>query len=140
MPKTNVDFVDAEMEASAPPLPEPTSEDGNYLDGDWLDALRHRPFTYKEAAHFLVETFPRAVGLMWCPFVSVTDEISEIHGDVRRVRFATGGWSGAEELIEIILSHFWMKHFHVLWRAGGLFIFDVPEHDLEAAATKGGDA
>lgn len=132
VPKSLVKKHSQDMAASyswvhepAPPLPPPASEDGSYLDDDWLDALRRRPFTAKEAAQFLVRDFPTAVGLMWCPSVGVTEATSELGESVVRVRFATGGWSGAEELIGIVLEHFWMRHFYVLWRAGGLYIFEV---------------
>lgn len=132
MSRLNVDFQGAEHDPPAPPLPAPTS-DGDYLDEEWLEALRRRPFTFTEAARFLVETFPEAVRLMWCPSVSVTETTDSLGlGDeVYQVRFATGGWSGAEALIKAIKSHFWMAHFLELWRRGGLYVFEVPKRDLK---------
>ena len=68
---------------------------------------------------------------MWCPSCAVTEIDDEIDGECFRVRFATGGWSGAEELIEVVLAHFWMRHFHVEWQRGGLYIFHVPKRYFE---------
>jgi hypothetical protein len=121
---TNVDFTATEI--PAPPLPEPTVDNDGYLEDEWLETLRRRPFSAKEAAQFLVETFPKAVRLMWCPSVEVTEESDGIQ-DCWKIRFATGGWSGAEELIDAVLAHFWMRHHHTVWKRGGLYIFEVPK-------------
>lgn len=44
---------------------------------------------------------------------------------VIRCGFSTGGWSGAEDVIEALLSKFWISHLHVQWNRGGHYIFEV---------------
>lgn len=40
--------------------------------------------------------------------------------------FSTGGWSGAEDVMEALLTQFWIRHYHVEWRRGGHYLFEVP--------------
>ncbi|MGX1418290.1 hypothetical protein AB7M43_008382 [Bradyrhizobium elkanii] len=32
-----------------------------------------------------------------------------------------------------MLRQFWIKHYHSLWKRGGYFVFEVPEHVLAAS-------
>ena len=43
-------------------------------------------------------------------------------------RFSTGGWSGAEDLIDAMLAKYWIKYHHIQWNRGGHYVFEVP-HD-----------
>lgn len=76
-----------------------------------------------EAARFLVFDFPEISNQIACCRVEVRDDESE---PVKRIEFVTGGWSGAEELIGVMLKHFWVSHMHDRWERGGLFTFEVP--------------
>lgn len=117
--------VDGAFEKHAP-MPEPeVDEEGYYLKGEWLDALAAHPFDPHEAERFMVETFPKAVGLMGCPSVSVEETTNEYGEEVTRIRFATGGWSGAEDLIHVCLCHLWIRQLHTEWKQGGLYVFEV---------------
>ncbi len=112
-------------------LPEPESEEG-YLTDEWLDALRTHKFDWTTAALFLVHDLP-----------SLTNHISSCLAGVKkarlakRVEFHTGGWSGAEELIDTALSHFWVHHYHNKWQRGGHFYFEVPNRILRPLKPSG---
>ena len=45
--------------------------------------------------------------------------------ETQRVMFSTGGWSGAEELIAIMLGRVWIRQRHLEWRRGGHYLFDL---------------
>lgn len=63
-----------------------------------------------------------------CMHLDLDDDRDEWTDEpVKIIRFITGGWSGAEDLIGVMLGHFWIKHFHKEWKRGGLFVFEVPE-------------
>lgn len=45
---------------------------------------------------------------------------------VIRCLFSTGGWSGAEDLIDALLGNSWISYFHAEWCRGGHYVFEVP--------------
>lgn len=108
-------------------------EDG-YPTDDGLVALRNHAFDPCDAARFLVYDFPDICKAISCCRAIVTDARSDIMGDpAKRIEFSTGGWSGAEELIGIMLNHFWIRHHHVKWERGGHYEFEVLDHFLDMA-------
>lgn len=62
--------------------------------------------------------------------LSVSTESSERWGEwgepIIAVAFHTGGWSGAEDLIDAMLRNFWINHLHTKWERGGHFYFELP--------------
>lgn len=112
-------------QAIAPPLPNAVVDADHYLSPEWLDAFRARPYQLEEAKAFLRETFPRIAEDMFYPAIGREDVV--VDGEpTTRIYFSTGGWSGAEELIGVVLSHFWMRHLYVQWRRGGHYVFEIP--------------
>ena len=45
--------------------------------------------------------------------------------DTQRAMFSTGGWSGAEDLIDAMMENPRLKHRHIEWHRGGHHVFDV---------------
>lgn len=43
------------------------------------------------------------------------------------LRFATGGWSGNEDMIHAVMKNFWVRVHWCLSAQGGLHIFQTPE-------------
>jgi hypothetical protein len=116
----------------------PEGDDDGYLTDEWLDALRSHKFTPAEAKQFLLQTFPAACEMMRCCRVDVTDGKDSIDNPCKVVRFVTGGWSGAEELIGVMLDHFFIAYHHESWRRGGLYVFEVPSPLLPGRVTGSG--
>jgi hypothetical protein len=79
------------------------------------------------ASRFLLETLPGLCGQISCCSCAVESATDALNRPIKRVSFSTGGWSGAEDLIDAMLSHFWIKQLHCEWRRGGHFVFDVPQ-------------
>ncbi|HBE41221.1 MAG TPA: hypothetical protein DDW27_08465 [Bacteroidales bacterium] len=49
----------------------------------------------------------------------------------RKLELHTGGWSGNEEIIDVILSNMYLTYFemrYVMWRVGGHYYFDLSEY------------
>lgn len=108
-----------------------------YPTDDGLSALRNHAFDPRGAARFLVHDFPRICAGISCCTVRVADaERDFIDRPIHRVSFSTGGWSGAEELINLMLNHFWIRHLHTKWERGGHYEFEVPLALLEPSTTE----
>lgn len=43
------------------------------------------------------------------------------------LEFSTGGWSGAEDLIEALLRHPVIEMHHLQWQRGGHYVFDFEQ-------------
>lgn len=103
-------------------------EDGYPTDAA-LDALRNFDFDYRAAAlllvHDLVEMKDCGISCMSVAVSNGRDRFDR--AAIKRIEFHTGGWSGAEDLIDALLGHFWIRHFHTRWERGGHFYFEVPE-------------
>ncbi|HEU4804198.1 MAG TPA: hypothetical protein VFS91_00055 [Nitrobacter sp.] len=79
------------------------------------------------AAHWLLAELPRAA--------DVDDAQNETTGKpVKRIKFSTGGWSGAESVIALIERRFDMCHFMYSWKRGGHFVFEIPTRFLKFAS------
>ncbi len=113
------------------PLPPPEGDEDGYLTQEWLRALRNRPFEAFEAAAFLVDIFPRAVVCLSCASIEVIDDTDRLDRPVKIIKFHTGGWSGAEELIGIMNSHLWIKLRQTVWKRGGHFTYEVSVKEME---------
>jgi len=53
------------------------------------------------------------------------------YNDKRKLELHTGGWSGNEEIIEVILSNIFLTHFemrYVMWCTGGHHYFELSEY------------
>lgn len=64
--------------------------------------------------------------LWWIPAqIGVEDGTNEWGAPVKLVSFVTGGWSGNESLIGVILDSFFHISFWVSSHRGGLYIYEV---------------
>lgn len=109
------------------------SEEG-YPSEEWIDKFNSLPpgsIRPNEADDFLVNRLPEIAKTISCMQVIIGDAKDD-YGDrpLKRIEYITGGWSGAEDLIGAMLSQFWIKHRHSLWKRGGYFVFEVPATDL----------
>lgn len=101
--------------------------DDGYPTGDSIDRLRAHRFEYWQAPSFLLSDFPAICSQISCCAVDVIDDTDFMGSAIKRVSFSTGGWSGAEELIGVLLNHMWIRHFHTKWERGGHYEFEVPD-------------
>lgn len=93
-----------------------------------LDALDATALDFTDAADFLTNRLPVIAETIFCLTVRVEDGKDELlrKVPVKRIEYHTGGWSGAEDLIQAMLKQFWITHFHTRWERGGHFYFEVP--------------
>jgi hypothetical protein len=101
------------------------SGDG-YLADAWLNRLRAFKFTLHEAARFLV-WLPNIKPHLACCTITLSQRQTDLDKPAHFVEFRTGGWSGAEELINAMLGHFWIAYFHTKWERAGHFYFEIPD-------------
>jgi hypothetical protein len=100
------------------------SDGEGYPADEWLDAFEaYELGSLHRAARFLVEDFPAACGQVACCWVTVEDTDEGLD---KLVSFATGGWSGAEDLITAMLKKAPIRYFHTKWERGGYYEFRVP--------------
>ena len=105
--------------------------DEGYPSDVWIDKFRASRIGPTEAAHFLVNALPNIAKTISCMQVRIEEAKNDFSQELlKRVEYITGGWSGAEELIDAMLSHFWIRHYHSLWKRGGYFVFEVPASHL----------
>lgn len=115
------------------PLPAPEGDSDGYLTDEWLESFQAWDATFYDAPGFWLETFPAAVKCLSCARLEMSVVDDDVRGRGHLVTFATGGWSGAEELIEIALSKWWLGRHHRLWQSGGYYEFFVSDNELNAA-------
>jgi len=96
-------------------------DDEGYPKDSSLERMRAAGLTLEQADAFLLHDFPAICEGIACCSYSAED----VDGS-KRITFATGGWSGAEDLIDAMLNQFWIKYRHIEWKRGGLFVFEVP--------------
>lgn len=119
-------------------IPEMEIDEDGYPTQDSLNlwgSLGRFTINYPEARKVLIEDF-----LMWCDQIPcssyrIEDALNKwTKKPLKRIYFSTGGWSGAEDLIEALLNQFWIKHYHTVWKRGGHFEFEVPVEPNEVTA------
>jgi len=123
------------------------AEEG-YPSEKWIeafDALNGLAINWNDAADFLVNQLPKIAQTISCMQVIVTDAKDHIFEDkdIKRIEYITGGWSGAEDLIDVLLKQFWIRHYHSKWERGGYFVFEVdvdrlPQQNSEAGSPANG--
>lgn len=115
-------------------LVEAYEADEGYPDEAWIERFNKLPRTAiapTEAADFLVKRLPLIANTISCMQVRIEDGKDEFSDKpLKRIEYITGGWSGAEDLIEAMLGQFWISHYHTLWKRGGYFVFEVPASAL----------
>ena len=84
------------------------------------------------AAHWLIETFPRLVESMHYGSAEVRDGVDDFDRRIKVVAFSTGGWSGQEDLINAIEGSLLGMLYLWSWRRGGHYEFRVPLSALES--------
>ena len=100
--------------------------DDGYPTDESLERLEKCEFTPATARAFLTDDLPAIAGQIAYMQVWTEDARDDFDKPVVRVSYATGGWSGAEDLIDAMLSHFWIRYYHTMWKRGGLFVFELP--------------
>ena len=104
----------------------PDVSDG-YPTEEWL-AVLSSPLgvSQADADRLLTETLRLACQEISCCSYEAIPADDDLGEPVTRIFFSTGGWSGAEALIDALLGQFWVRHRHVQWNRGGHYIFEVP--------------
>jgi len=92
-----------------------------------FDALPRTAMSPTEADHFLLDRLPAIAKTISCMQVIISDAKDEVWGKpLKRIEYITGGWSGAEDLIGVMLKQLWIQQRHTMWKRGGYFVFEVP--------------
>ena len=107
-------------------------EDGYPDEGD-LDQITEAN-AVGHGAVWMVETFPSIARTIPCCQCEVSETFCDPgRGRSKRIVFTTGGWGGAEDLVEAVLSNDMLRvRFYAEWRRGGMHVFEVPLCDVEA--------
>lgn len=101
-------------------------EDCYPVDEDFTAfTLTELPLSFKDAGAWLLSELPRASEHMCCS-CDITRGKDRFGKPVRRIKFSTGGWSGAESIIALINRRVDLEHHMVSWRRGGHYVFEVP--------------
>lgn len=100
-------------------------DDHGYPEEACLSALRNEPGNFRKAALFIIED----LGGGKLPYASAS--VSEVKEGftgkpVKKVLFSTGGWSGNEDLMGVLMDRFDVCHFLRQWNAGGHYQFEIP--------------
>ena len=97
-----------------------------YPDDACINRLYAQKFDPQEAANLLVNDLPKITKEIDCVECTVSSAFND-DGKGWHVEYHTRGWSGAEDLIDALLHHFWITHFHIKWETGGHFYFWVED-------------
>ncbi len=98
-------------------------EEGYPTDAS-IERLAGANFDMHDADAFLRNDLPAIAEGIAC--LSVSSQPGEgWRGPVLALEFHTGGWSGAEDLIDAMLKNFWINHLHTKWERGGHFYFEL---------------
>lgn len=108
--------------------------DDGYPTEESLARLRSwlKDATPKQAAAFMLHDFVPITEQIsccraWWVDLPKGEMISMFGGGSKQLRFATGGWSGAEDFIEVVLTCFCVNAImYSIWRRGGYYEFEVP--------------
>ena len=106
----------------------PDIDNDGYPTDEWLAAIAEANMQPPVADEWLRTVFPEAVEQI--PHAALHKTLTKDIFDkpIIRLEFSTGGWSGAEGLIEAALTNFWIRCRHIHWTRGGLYIFELPPH------------
>ena len=105
---------------------EPEADGDGYLTDEYLECVRSYEFDMLKSERYMVKVFPDACALMPVCSATISDAKSVLGKPVKTVEFHTGGWSGAEEFLDILLGKFWVAHLHTRWDRGGRYVFEIP--------------
>lgn len=106
--------------------PEIEYEDCYPVDEDFVEwgNVSSPPLNMKNAGEWLLRELPRAAEHMCC-----SCRVSKGKGitgkPVILIDFSTGGWSGAESIINLINRRIDLRHHMLSWRRGGHYVFEV---------------
>jgi len=101
-------------------------DENGYPTDDSIQRLEKQVFMPPYAGDFLINEFEIICDQIPCISLKYEETTNDFKEPVTRIYFSTGGWSGAEELIGTLLSHFWITHYHIQWNRGGHYIFEIP--------------
>lgn len=111
--------------------------DDGYPTEDSLSRLHEVPpvsFGPEEAARYLRAELAKCAENC-CASYNEEGAQNIMGRDCMHAHFSTGGWSGAEDLIDELLGKFWVASLHLQWNRGGHYVFELPEHADESPAT-----
>lgn len=86
-----------------------------------------------DARRWLHDEFPFLWGSLPCGSVEVREAKDIVDRPARRIRVATGGWSGCEDVIYAVLGHFMMATYCKERHSGGAYVFVVPHEERKDA-------
>jgi hypothetical protein len=101
-----------------------------YLTDAWLDRFRAFGVLPQDGAQFLA-WLPNIKPYLACCTINRNHGETDLGSSAEFIEFHTGGWSGAEELIAVMLEHFWIRYFHTKWTRDGHFCFIIPTQFLQ---------
>jgi hypothetical protein len=99
-----------------------------YPTDESLDAFRAVPtisFDRDEAAATLRRELSRCAENC-CAFYEEREAVDILDRPCIHGHFSTGGWSGAEEILGVLLGKFWIRNLQYQWNRGGHYIFEFP--------------
>jgi len=105
-------------------LPDELLDSGGYPTKEWLAFLK----SYQPDESLPIEYFIENVLAdgWWAASWGFT--FHRKYKGIRKLELHTGGWSGNEEIIDIIKSNMWLTHFsmrYIKWTVGGHYYFRV---------------
>jgi hypothetical protein len=113
----------------------PTSidlDDDSYPTDEWIEAFA-TVRDYEGAADWMINTFPEFVERIGYGNTRIRKARDIIGGEVLRIEYSTGGWSGQESFINAVeRTPAWML-FGQSWRRGGHYVFEIPKSAAVAA-------
>lgn len=101
-------------------------DENKYPTDAFLKRLAAFEFSTPDAARFLF-MLPEIAQRLHYPSAAFTSGKTFNGQPSALIAFHTRGWSGAEDLIDTLLSHFSFQDFHTEWEVGGHFTFEVPQ-------------
>ena len=102
--------------------------EGAYPSEEKVEEIRL--IAWKDARRWLHDEFPRLwASVSFRDGVDVEETTSTAGQPALKIRVATGGWSGCEDVIDAVLSHFALRHYLRETLSGGAYTFIVPHED-----------
>lgn len=102
--------------------------EGGYPSDDKVEEIRL--IAWRDARRWLHDEFPR----LWASVgyedsVQVTETTDLMDRPALKIRVATGGWSGCEDVIDAVLSHHILRSHLRETLSGGAYTFIVPHEE-----------